>query len=134
MAIHRYKRPSLFSSFGHAFHGIGFAIRSERNMRIHLAATVCTIVAGLACKISKLDWMVLSVTLCLVLAAECINTAIEVTVDLSTRKTRYRAMLSKDLAAGGVLITALNAVIVGGFIFGPYLIHFLKGCVTGLGH
>ncbi len=134
MAIRRYKRPTLFTSFWCAIRGVGFAIRSERHMRFHVAATIAAILLGIACHISALEWMILSLTLTLVLAAECINTAIEVTVDMSTRKTRYRAMLSKDLAAGGVLITAVNALVVGIFIFAHPIIIFLKGSVTLLGH
>mgnify|MGYP000903626666 FL=1 len=53
----------------------------------------------------------------LVVIAEMFNTAIENTVDLVTDKYHYLAKIAKDVAAGGVLISALNAVAVGYLIF-----------------
>ena len=42
-----------------------------------------------------------------------INTAIEATIDLATTSFDPLAKLAKDIAAGAVLIAAVNAVVVG---------------------
>src|SRR5581483_2708949 len=52
-----------------------------------------------------------------VLVAEMINSAIEQAIDLSTTSFDPLAKLAKDIAAGAVLIAAVNAVAVGYLVF-----------------
>lgn len=59
----------------------------------------------------------LFISIALVLIAEMINTAIERAVDLITEEFHPLARLSKDIAAGGVLIAALNSLVVGYLLF-----------------
>ena len=53
----------------------------------------------------------------MVIAAELVNTAIESAIDLSTNYYHPLAKVAKNTAAGAVLITAINAVLVGYIIF-----------------
>jgi diacylglycerol kinase (ATP) len=76
---------------------------------------------GVTLRIAHWEWVVLTLTIGLVLAAEGFNTAIEATVDLATRDRHPLARIAKDVAAGSVLICALTAVVVGVLIFGPRL-------------
>ncbi len=46
-----------------------------------------------------------------------INTAIERTIDLITEDFHPLARIAKDVAAGGVLIAAINSLIVGYLLF-----------------
>ena len=48
----------------------------------------------------------------LVIIAEVMNTAIEATVDLVTKEYHPMAKIAKDVAAGAVVLAAINAVIV----------------------
>ena len=57
----------------------------------------------------------------LVLLAEMFNTAIEVGIDLVTKEYHPLAAIAKNVAAGAVLIAAINAVVVGYLIFFPRL-------------
>jgi diacylglycerol kinase (ATP) len=52
-----------------------------------------------------------------VLVAELVNTAIEAAVDVASTSFDPMAMLAKDIAAGAVLVAALNAVAVGYLVF-----------------
>ena len=52
-----------------------------------------------------------------VLIAEMLNTAIEHVVDLVTDEDDPRAKIAKDVAAGAVLIAAVNAVAVAYLVF-----------------
>jgi diacylglycerol kinase len=72
-------------------------------------------------KISKIEWLILCITITLVLFGEFINTAIETTVDLYTEEKNEKAKIAKDVAAGAVVLTSLNAIIVGIIIFVPYI-------------
>lgn len=52
-----------------------------------------------------------------VMITELFNTAIEATVDLSTRAFHPLAGLAKDTAAAAVLVASGFAVVVGGLVF-----------------
>ena len=56
-------------------------------------------------------------TIILIIFAEMVNTAIETVVDLYTDLYHPKAKIAKDVAAGGVVITTINAVIVAYFLF-----------------
>ncbi len=57
----------------------------------------------------------------LVLAAECLNTAVESVVDLVSPDYAELAKHAKDCAAGAVLVCALGAVAVAAAVFVPRL-------------
>lgn len=115
-------RRSLRESFSYAIQGIFYALLSQRNMKIHSLAAVVVVASGFYFDISRIEWAIIMLTVFMVLAAEVTNTAIEKTVDLFTREYHPLAKLAKNLAAGGVLLTAITAVIVAVLIFGPYLL------------
>jgi len=52
-----------------------------------------------------------------VLIAEMVNTAVESTIDLATTSFDPLAKVAKDIAAGAVLIAAVNAVVIGYLVF-----------------
>ena len=60
-----------------------------------------------------------------VMAAEMTNTLVESLVDLVTNEYHPLAKVSKDVAAGVVLLTAIGSVVVGIFLFLPKLLHVL---------
>ena len=103
--------------FTDALNGIFYTLYSQRNFQIHLLSAILTICLGLYCKISILEWYLVGFSISLVLITETINTSIEITVDLITKKRSARAMLAKDIAAGAVLLSAIHAIIIGYIIF-----------------
>jgi diacylglycerol kinase (ATP) len=86
-------------------------------MRIHFAVAVAVLVAAVATGVSRLELIALLLSIAFVLIAEMINTAIEGAVDVSTTSFDPNAKLSKDIAAGAVLIATVNAVAVGYLVF-----------------
>jgi diacylglycerol kinase len=94
-------------------------------MKIHLLAATAAIGLALILRVNRTEWMVLFLTIFLVLFAETINTAIERTVDLVTEENHPLAKLAKDLAAGGVLLVAINAIVMAVLVFGPYLLRLI---------
>lgn len=115
------KSRNLFESFNYAFEGIIYAFKTQRNMRLHFLATAAVLIASLVFKLSKLEILILFLTIALVVLAEMINTAIEVVVDLFTQAHHPLAAIAKDVAAGAVMIAAVVAVIVGSLIFFPII-------------
>lgn len=115
-------RERLIASFGYAFHGIWYALRTQRNLRIHLGIALLVMILGGVFRFSLLEFAVLLLVIAGVIITEMFNTAIELCVDLASPEYHSLARFAKDVAAGAVLITAIIAVIIGLFLFGP---HFL---------
>lgn len=111
------KIKKLLESFNYAIDGVIYAVRTQRNMRIHLLATLVVLLACFFFDISKSEFLILAITITLVVTAELINTAIEAAVDMSTNYYHPLAKIAKNTAAGAVLVTAINALIVGYIIF-----------------
>ena len=111
------RSPSLFHSFNHAAEGIVQAVRTQRNLWIHFAVAVGVLVAAIGFGASKLELAVLLLAITFVLVAELVNTAVEAAVDVASTSFDPMAKLAKDIAAGAVLVAALNAVAVGYLVF-----------------
>lgn len=111
------KNRNLIESFNYAVTGIISAIKTERNMKIHYFIAITVILASLFFDFSRLEFLMLFFTISLVFITEMINTAIEKTIDLITEEYHPLAKLVKDIAAGAVLIAAINSVVVAYLLF-----------------
>ncbi len=108
-------------SFRYAFEGIVHVLKTQPNARIHAAISLAVILVGLWLGPSRIEWAILVVTMAVVWVAEFVNSAVEAAVDLATGERHPLAKIAKDTAAGGVLVAAILAVIVGLLILGPPL-------------
>lgn len=111
------KVKKLLDSFNYAIDGIIHSVRTERNMRIHMVAALIVLTACFFYDLSKIEFLIITITISMVICAELLNTAIEYAVDATTNYYHPLAKLAKNAAAGGVLIAAFNAVVVGYIIF-----------------
>ncbi len=109
-------------SFGPALKGLFWLFKNEGNAQFHLIATIVVVIAGFYFKVTISEWVLLCFAIGLVLCAEALNTAIEKTIDLLHPQKHEKAGLVKDLAAAGVLVASILAIIVGVLIFAPKLI------------
>src|SRR6188472_3057164 len=109
--------PSIIESFNVAFEGIIHVLRTQRNMRIHFLIAVAVLIAALAVDVSKIELIVLLLSIAFVLITEMVNTAVEAAVDIASTSFDPMAKLAKDIAAGAVLIAAVNAVAIGYLVF-----------------
>ena len=108
-------------SFGHAFRGWWYVIRTQKNAWLHAVITALVVVMAFWLGISAQDWAILVLTMALVWSAEFFNTAIEAVVDLASPAHHPLAKTGKDVGAAAVLIAALAAALVGLLILGPPL-------------
>ncbi len=111
------KRRSLIESFNYAVTGILSAIKTERNMKIHYFMAFSAIGLSLFFNFNRYEFLALLFAISLVFVAEMLNTAIEKVVDLVTDNYHPLAKLAKDIAAGAVLIAAINSLLVGYLLF-----------------
>ena len=111
------KRQGIIQAFNAAIDGIIYTFKHERNMKIHYFIAVIVFMASLFWKLSSIEMLMVIFSISLVVIAEMFNTAIEKAIDMVTEEYNELAKISKDVAAGGVLIAALNAVVVGYTLF-----------------
>ena len=111
------ERKPLIKSFNYAIDGIIHTVRSQRNMRIHFLVAGLVLVASLLLDIGRVEFLVLLFSITLVLVCELLNSSIEAAIDITTTTYDPLAKIAKDVAAGAVLIAAINALIVGYFVF-----------------
>lgn len=117
---------SLLRSFGYAFEGIGRLIRQQRNAQIHVALTTIIVIVSWVWGLSRIEWLILVLTISLVLSTEALNTAVEAVVDLVSPQYHPLAKLAKDIAAGSVLITAIGAIFVALLLYGERLVQLAR--------
>lgn len=109
---------SRFKSFVYAFEGLVNLLRSEKNMWLHLAATIIVIIAGIYKNITPGDWCLITISIGLVWISEAFNTAMERLCNVVTKDLHPLIKQVKDISAAAVLISAVVAIVIGSFIFG----------------
>ncbi len=112
-------------SFGYAFRGIAVMIRSQYNAWIHAAATAAAVAAGLALGLETAEWCWIVLAIVTVWAAEALNTALELLCDVASPDFHPLVEKAKNVSAGGVLIAAAGAALIGVLVLGPRLLEIL---------
>jgi diacylglycerol kinase (ATP) len=111
------KNKNFFTAVGHAIDGVICAFKTERNLRIDYIIGLFVLITSLFFDFSKTEFACLCLTIGFVIFAEMINSTVEYVVDLITDKYDDRAKAAKDIAAGGVFVSSLVAVVVSYFLF-----------------
>ena len=113
----RTKNKNFLDAWKNAINGIIYATTTQGNVKKQLVIAVIVVIASLFFELSKAEFLIFMFTIILIIFAEMVNTAIETVVDLYTDLYHPKAKIAKDVAAGGVVITAIFAVIVAYFLF-----------------
>lgn len=122
----KWKNRNLIASMEFAITGLVTAFKEERNMKKHVVSAVLVGLMGLTFQVSAVEWLFLLLAVCLVIAFEILNSAIENVVDLaSDYHFSMLAKNAKDMAAGAVLFVSGFAVLVGLIIFVPKILELL---------
>lgn len=112
---------SVLRSFGPALAGLAWALKTQRNLQVHVMAAVLVVALGFWLQIADWEWCAVLLATGLVWTAELLNTALEVLADRVTKEREEAIRRVKDTAAAAVLMAALAAVVVGLVILGPKL-------------
>jgi diacylglycerol kinase len=111
----------FIAGFGHAFRGLWYALRTQRNARVHVSIAILAILLGIVLRISAVEFAMIFVAITGVFIAEMFNTVFELCIDLASPEYSPLAKIAKDVAAGAVLLSAILSVVIGVFVFGPHL-------------
>ncbi len=117
---------SIITSCTYAFNGILLVIRSQRNFRVHLCAAFVVLLAGGLLHFSRLEMVLLVLTVCLVILGELLNTALEFILNLLEARDHPVVKAAKDVAAGGVFMAVLGSIAVALLLFGPRLLLLIQ--------
>jgi diacylglycerol kinase (ATP) len=113
---------SLLGSVKYACEGIWHALTNNRNLRIAFFSAALVIVLGLYFQVTTIEMIILLITILLVILTEMINTSIEEMVNLITIEKKREAKIAKDVAAGMVLTAVIGSVVLGIYVFAPYIL------------
>ncbi len=115
----KFKAQGFNNTFKNARKGFRLVLKSELNIRIHVAIAFLVIFLALILKFSALEFCILLFVIGLVIVAEMLNTAIEFTLD-SIYHNRYSRMvgMAKDISAGAVMFATIISILVGVILFG----------------
>jgi diacylglycerol kinase (ATP) len=115
------KSNKLVDSFNYAIEGFIYVLRSQRNMRLHFLFSILLLLVGIYLNLSGVELLILLIAIALVLFAEMLNTAIELTVDLISNTVNPLARIIKDISAGAVLLVSVSGLVVCYVIFSHHL-------------
>ena len=116
---------SRIKSFAYAFNGLKTFFTTQHNSWIHLSAAILVIILGFIFHVNSYEWCVLIFAIGFVFVAEIFNTAIEFLSDFVSPDQHPQIGKIKDIAAGGVLISAIASAIIGLVIFVPKIVSLL---------
>jgi diacylglycerol kinase len=111
----------FIAGFRYAFRGLWYALRTQRNARVHIFIAILAILLGVVLHISDVEFALVFVAITGVFIAEMFNTVFELCIDLASPDYHPLAKTAKDVAAGAVLLSAMLSVVIGLFVFGPHL-------------
>ena len=123
----------FLKSVTYAINGLMSALKTERNLRIDIAAMLIAIAFGFYLKLSINTWGLVILVIGFVLVAELFNTAIERLGDEAANGVQKQLIKrAKDIAAAGVLLSALTALILGIlFLVIPFIQSFRSEQISG---
>src|SRR5438552_5352568 len=116
----------FIAGFTYAFRGLWYALRTQRNARVHVCIAILAILLGIVLHISAVEFALIFVAITAVFIAEMFNTVFELCIDLASPEYHPLAKIAKDVAAGAVLLNAMLSVVIGVFVFGPHLLALIR--------
>lgn len=119
----RFKSQGFKNTFKNARKGFRLVLKSEVNIRIHMAITLLVLIFAYLLNFSALEFCIVLFAIALVIVSEMLNTAIEFTLD-SIYHNKYSRMvgMAKDISTGAVMFASLVALLIGLILFGKHIL------------
>lgn len=113
-------------SFRCAARGVRLMLRSQHNAWLHAVASCCVLIVGGLSVLTGPEWCWIVLAIMAVWTAEALNTALELLADVASPEFHPLVGHAKDVAAGGVLLSAIGSAIIGILVLGPHILAFLR--------
>jgi diacylglycerol kinase (ATP) len=119
-------KRTWLGKFGDSFRGLFRAVVTESSFAAHLPAAAAAVALGGWLGLAAGEWCLVALAIGAVLAAETVNSAVEMLAKALDRGPDERIRDALDMASGAVLVTVGTAVVVGLVIFGPRLVSLVR--------
>ena len=116
----------LLASFRYSGAGFWHAVRHEAAVREVFAASVVLTIISLWLPVSRIEHLLLVVSLLWVLMMEFVNSSLEMTLDRVSLERHPLAGRAKDLGSAAVAVAALIAGLCWLVILGPVVAAWLR--------
>lgn len=117
--MNKFQSRSFQKSLMFALNGLRLAFRSQRNFRKHLVIAFFTLSIAFLLRVDIVEFCIILFANTFVLVMEMMNSVIEFVIDAYYKnKWAKLAKLSKDIAAGAVLLSATTSAIMSLLIYG----------------
>ena len=116
--MNKFQSRSFSRSVMFALNGLRLAFRSQRNFRKHLVIAIFSLSLAFLLKVSIVEFCIILFVNAFVLVMEMMNSVIEFVIDAYYKnKWAKLAKLSKDIAAGAVLLSASVSAAIAFLIY-----------------
>lgn len=123
----------LWESFNFAIEGVIYALKTQRNLRLHAIIGMAALILSLLLPLERVEIIIIVMTIVLVFITEMLNTALELIINLLTETYHPLARIAKDISAGAVFLATVNAIFVGYLIlYKKYLLHDMGWVISKL--
>lgn len=99
--------------------------QEELSFRVLALCGVGTLVLSYLLDISRIEFLIVVLTIGAILAVEALNTALEELCDHVTPEEHFRIGKIKDMGSGASLLVLCAALVIGLIVFVPHLASFL---------
>ena len=122
----RFKSQGFNNTFKNARKGFRIVLKSEINIRIHVAIAILVLFFAYLLNFSAIEYCMIFFAIAMVIVTEMLNTAIEFTLD-AVFHNRYSRLvgMAKDISAGAVMFASFISVFIGLILFGKHLLVFV---------
>ncbi len=119
--------PDRVSSFKHSLSGLWYVLRHEQSVPILSVYSLIIVALALWLQLDRLHFVALLIPAGMTWVVECLNTALEATVDLAMPQLHPLAKIAKDVGSAGTFLSASLSVLVSLILLAPPLLEKLNG-------
>ncbi|EHQ91709.1 diacylglycerol kinase family protein [Desulfosporosinus youngiae] len=116
-----YHKPGFLRSLNQAWRGMLYTVKTQKHVQFHIVAGVSVLLFAWWSEVTRFEWLSLIFAIGSVISAEVMNSAVETVVDMVQPNFHPLAGMAKDIAAGAVLVAAIQAAVIGMIVFVPVL-------------
>lgn len=107
----------VIRSIKFSYEGLVYAYKYEQSLWLHALSFFFLVLFGVVFKISFNQWAIVILSSLFILSIELLNTAIEATVDMVTKKSNPYAKIAKDCGSAAAFVASFAHMAICLFVF-----------------
>jgi diacylglycerol kinase len=106
------KNKNRLASVKYAIAGLLYLLKREQSIQFATIVTAVVVLLSAWLGIERIEWMVLLLSLGVIWVTECLNTAIEASINLGTQDPNPLAKIGKDVASTATFLSSIVFIII----------------------